>query len=63
MDGPSQGGSDNTVIRNAAEARTAVASQKAPGYDFIKVYTNLPVEAYRAVPDTSKRKGTITTAG
>ena len=40
---------DNTVVRNGAEARAAVLDQKAAGYDFIKVYTNLSAEAYRAI--------------
>jgi imidazolonepropionase-like amidohydrolase len=40
---------DNTVVRNAAEARTAVLNQKAAGYDFVKVYTNLSIEAYQAI--------------
>lgn len=40
---------DNTVVRDAPEARTAVAEQAAAGYDFIKVYTNLSSDAYRAI--------------
>jgi imidazolonepropionase-like amidohydrolase len=53
LDGDPPGRSDNTVVRNAAEARAAVLDQKAAGYDFIKVYTNLSAEAYEAVVTTA----------
>jgi imidazolonepropionase-like amidohydrolase len=49
LDGDPPLRSDNTVVRDAAEAQTAVANQKAAGYDFVKVYTNLSLEAYRAI--------------
>lgn len=45
---------DNTVVRNDAEARARVLDQKAAGYDFIKVYTNLSAEAYRAILATAR---------
>ena len=48
---------DNTVVRNAAEAASAVAAQAEAGYDFIKVYTNLSSEAYEAVLATAKERG------
>jgi imidazolonepropionase-like amidohydrolase len=44
---------DNMVVRNAAEARTAVTAQKSARYDFVKVYTNLSAEAYEAVVATA----------
>lgn len=47
---------DNTVVRNATEAATAVAAQADAGYDFIKVYTNLSAEAYRAVVAAAQRE-------
>ena len=40
---------DNTAVADPPAARAAVAEQAAAGYDFIKVYTNLSAEAYRAV--------------
>ena len=40
---------DNTVVRNGAEGRAAVVAQKAAGYDFVKVYTNLSAEAWEAI--------------
>jgi imidazolonepropionase-like amidohydrolase len=40
---------DNTPVRDSVQARTLVRAQRAAGYDFVKVYTNLSPEAYRAV--------------
>lgn len=48
---------DNTVVRTADEARAAVAEQKAAGYDFIKVYTNLSTKAYEAILDEASKIG------
>lgn len=49
LDGDPPVRDDNTVVRSAEEARAAVREQVAAGYDFIKVYTGLSPEAYRAV--------------
>ncbi len=48
---------DNTVVRTAPEARSAVIEQASRGYNFVKVYTNLSPEAYRAVLDTAEELG------
>jgi imidazolonepropionase-like amidohydrolase len=48
---------DNTVVRDAAEARVAVLAQRAAGYDFVKVYTNLSPEAYREVLAAARELG------
>jgi imidazolonepropionase-like amidohydrolase len=53
LDGDPPLRTDNLVVRNAEEARAAVIAQKAAGYDFIKVYTNLSAEAYEAVLATA----------
>lgn len=45
---------DNTVVRNATEGRATVLAQQAAGYDFVKIYTNLSVEAYRAILATAR---------
>jgi imidazolonepropionase-like amidohydrolase len=45
---------DNTVVRTSADARATVLAQKRAGYDFIKVYTNLSAEAYRAILPTAR---------
>lgn len=48
---------DNMVVRTADEARAAVVAQKAAGYDFIKVYTNLSTKAYEAILDEARKLG------
>jgi imidazolonepropionase-like amidohydrolase len=48
---------DNTVVRNAEEARRIVAEQHAAGYDFVKVYTNLSREAWEAILAQAKAEG------
>jgi hypothetical protein len=48
---------DNTVVRNADEARAAVLTQADAGYDFIKVYINLSLEAYRAILAAARERG------
>ena len=48
---------DNTTVRSAVEARAAVLAQHTAGYDFVKVYTNLSADAYRAVLSTARERG------
>ena len=57
LDGDPPVRDDNTVVRNADEARAAVAAQAAAGYDFIKVYTNLSPEAWAAVLAAARQHG------
>jgi hypothetical protein len=45
------------VVRTAAEARTVVDSLANAGADFVKVYENLPREAYFAIIDQAQRRG------
>ncbi len=47
---------DNTVVRNADEARAAVFAQADSGYDFIKVYTNLSAEAYSSIVAAARER-------
>ena len=42
-------GANTLLVRNAAEARAAVRSAQASGYDFIKLTTNITPEVYAAV--------------
>jgi len=46
VDGDPPARSTNKVIRTADEARQAVAEQKLAGYDFLKIYDNLPRHLY-----------------
>ena len=48
---------DNLAIESAGEARRAVRDQKAAGYDFLKVYTNISAEAYAVVLETARGNG------
>ena len=48
---------DNLSVADAIEAESAVAAQADAGYDFIKVYTNLSPEAYRAAVAAARRRG------
>jgi imidazolonepropionase-like amidohydrolase len=45
---------DNTIVRTTADGRSAVATQDAAGYDFIKVYTNISREAYAGVIEAAR---------
>lgn len=45
---------DNFSVADPNEAASAVRTQHAAGYDFIKVYTNLAPEAYTAVLSTAR---------
>jgi len=56
LDGDPPVRSDNWAIRTADEARVAVDEQASQGYDFLKVYANLPVEAFRAIIEDAKTR-------
>lgn len=47
----------STVVTTADAARAAVRAQKQAGYDFIKVYSGLTVEAYEAIVTEAKAQG------
>lgn len=49
LDGSPPRRDDNLALATPGEARRAVEEQAAAGYDFIKVYDNLSLEAFRAV--------------
>ena len=48
-------GSD--IVLNAADAEDIVTRHKAAGYDFIKVYSNLSVEAFDAIAEAARANG------
>lgn len=43
-----------TVVKNEREAARAVKKQKDRGYDFIKIYDNLPVDLFNVVVKTAE---------
>ena len=58
LDGPQPvDPSVSLAVADAGEARSAVAVLDAAGVDFIKVYTMLPPEAYRAVVEAARARG------
>lgn len=44
-------------VNNPADGRQAVRSAKAEGYEFIKVYSNLDIETYKAIIDEAYKQG------
>lgn len=51
IDGPQPVWPGSMAVKDAAEARAAVAAVKAAGFDFLKVYSLLPRDAFLAVAD------------
>lgn len=51
---PNNGG---RIVNNASDARQAVRSAKAEGYNFIKVYSHLNKESYTAIITEAKEQG------
>ncbi len=47
----------STAVKDAAEATAAVRAQKASGYDFVKVYSDLTMDAYDAIVDEAAKLG------
>lgn len=57
LDGPKVVWPGSVAVKNADEARQAVAAHKRNGSDFIKVYAKLPRDAYFAIADETKKQG------
>lgn len=51
------GDGDGRIANTPADGRQAVRLAKAEGYEFIKVYSQLNVETYRAIADESHQLG------
>jgi len=47
----------STVVHDAKEAFAAVDEQKRAGYDFVKVYDGVPLDAYDAIAAETKKQG------
>lgn len=47
----------NRIVNNASDARQAVRSIKAEGYNFIKVYSQLNIESFEAIIEEAKKQG------
>ena len=57
LDGPNPVWPGSLAIANESDARQAVISTKQQGYDFVKVYSRLPRNAYFAIADEAKKQG------
>lgn len=53
---------DNAVVVSAAEARSAVEAQAAAGYDFVKVYSALSLDAFRSIVTTARERRCLSPA-
>ena len=62
IDGSPPTRATNVVVRTAAEAERVVAEQKAAGYDFIKIYDNVPRDLYAVIIAAARRAG-LTVSG
>ncbi|WP_034889503.1 amidohydrolase family protein [Gillisia sp. Hel_I_29] len=51
---PNNGG---RIVNTASDARQAVRSAKAEGYNFIKAYSNLNIESFKALVDEAEKQG------
>lgn len=56
VDGNPPARATNRVIRTAAEARSVVAQQKQAGYDFLKIYDNVPRALYDVLAEEARLK-------
>lgn len=56
LDGSPPVRDDNVALATPEAARSAVEVQAATGYDFVKVYTNLAPEVFRAIIETARAK-------
>lgn len=49
--------SNGRVVETANDSRQAVRSAKAEGYNFIKVYSSLNIESFKAIVDEANKQG------
>ncbi len=57
LDGDPPTRATNTLVRTARDATAEVNRQADAGFDLIKVYDNISVDAYHAVIDAARRRG------
>jgi imidazolonepropionase-like amidohydrolase len=57
VDGPKPFWPGSIAVATAAQGRDAVRRTQEEGYDFVKVYTTLPREAFLAIADEAKKRG------
>jgi len=57
VDGPQPVWPNSIAVKNEAEGRNAVKRVKKEGYDFVKVYSLLPRDAYFGIAEEAKKEG------
>jgi len=57
VDGPKPVWPGSIAVANEVEGRKAVEKIKADGYDFVKVYSLLPRDAYSGIVDEARKEG------
>lgn len=57
VDGDPPTRSTNVVVTTAAQAESVVVAHKAAGFDFLKIYDNVPPDLYRVLAVTARRVG------
>jgi hypothetical protein len=57
VDGDPPARATNKIIRTVEEARQAVVEQKQAGYDFLKIYDNVPRQLYDVLAEEAARQG------
>jgi len=59
VDGPNAVWSGSIKVANETDARQAVQKIKSSGFDFVKVYADLPRDAYYAIADEAAKQGLV----
>ena len=57
VDGPTAMWNGSIKVGNQIEGRQAVRTIKSAGYDFVKIYSDLPRDAYYAIADEAAKQG------
>ena len=57
MDGEDPSHDGSLIVRNAQEAKEAIALHQRAGYDFVKIYTGLSVPAFEGIMAAAKSAG------
>lgn len=50
-------GTSQQIVRTDLDGRNHVLGSKAAGYDYIKIYNNTPLDAYRGIVDQARLEG------
>lgn len=59
VDGPNAVWGGSIKVANDPDARQAVQKIKSSGFDFVKVYSDLPRDAYYAIADEAAKQGLV----